>query len=224
MTAYLNTLTDRIRANPVRWAALSLLAGMLLGGMCGGWYCGRSGEPPAPVVEEKIVTQEVIQEVPVTVAVPVTVEVPVIEEVMVTAEVTREVPVTIEVPMIVEVPVPVTIEVPVTVEVPATVAPTPTPEAAGPVDGVTLTLTPASGAPGTRVQLQWSGPPPFDQGAAYFDGSYLSDYKRCGLGLCGFPHIGVITIPDDDDEAPGPYLVGVGDGIQLITAIWMMTR
>ena len=218
MATLLNSLMDRIRANPVRWAVYSLLAGMLLGGTCGGWYCSRGGEDPAPVVEEKIVTQEVIQEV------PVTVEVPVVQEVPVTTEVTREVPVTIEVPMVVEVPVPVTIEVPVTVEVPATVAPTPTPETATPVDGVTLTLTPASGPPGTRVQLQWSGPPPFDQGAAYFDGSYLSDYRRCGLGLCGFPHIGVITIPDDHDAAPGPYLVGVGDGQQLITAIWMMTR
>lgn len=216
MATFLNSLVDRIKAKPVRWAVISLLSGMLLGGMCGGWYCGRSGEAPAPVVEEKIVTQEVIQEV------PVTVEVRVVEEVMVTAEVTREVPVTIEVPLLVEVPVLVTIEVPVTVPYP-TPALAATPEIAGGA-GMKITLTPASGPPGTRVQLQWSDTPPFEQGAAYFDGSYLRDYKRCSLGLCGPPHIGVMRIPDIRDASPGPYLVGVGDGQQLITAVWMMTR
>ena len=227
MNTRLQPLWDRIRAQPVRWAVYSLLTGLLMGGMCGGWYCGRSGDEPAPVVEEKIVTQEVIQEVPVTVTVPVTVEVPVVEEVIVTEEVTREVPVTVMVPQVVEVQVPVTVEVPVpvTVEVPATVAPTLiTPEAENGEGVLKITLSPASGPPGTRVQLQWSGEPPFTQGAAYFDGGFLSDYRACGLGLCGPPWVGVFTIPDVANSVPGPYLLGVGDGQQLVTAIWMMTR
>ena len=232
MTAFLNSFLDRIRANPVRWAVISLLTGMLLGGMCGGWACGRGGEEPAPVVEEKIVTQEVIQEVEVTREVPVTVEVSVVEEVPVTAEVTREVPVTVTVPQVVEVPVPVTIQIPVTVQMPATAVPTPTPtpepvatpEVSDGAGEVKITLTPASGPPGTRVQMQWSDTPPLHQGAAYFDGDYLSDYKRCSLGLCGPPHVGVISIPNIRDATPGPYLVGVGDGQQLYTAVWMMTR
>ena len=74
------------------------------------------------------------------------------------------------------------------------------------------------------MQFQWSDRPPFEQGAAYFDGEYLRAYKRCSLGLCGPPHIGVMKIPDTRDASPGPYLVGVGDGQQLITAVWMMTR
>ena len=225
---YLNPLMDRIRANPVRWAVICLLAGMLLGGMCGGWYCGRSGDPPPPVVEEKIVTQDVIQEVPVTVEVPITVEVPVVEEVQVTAEVTREVPVTIEVPMMVEVPVPVTIEVPVIATVqPPTPTPVPTPSSDTEDTGdmaVSLTLSPDSGPPGTRVQIQWSGEPPLKQGAAYWDGAYLKEYKSCSLGLCGPPWVGVITIPEIKDATPGPYQMGVGDGRQLVTAIWMMTQ
>ena len=229
----LNQLADRVRANPVRWALISLLSGLMLGGMCGGWYCGRSGDEPAPVVEEKIVTQEVIQEVPITVEVPVieevevTVEIPVIEEVVVTEEVIQEVPVTVEVPTVVEVPVPITIEVPV--YVPTPIPPEPTagiPATLDPPAGenVTLTLSPDSGPPGTRVQLIWSGQPPFHQGAAYFDGQFLKNYRSCGLGLCGPPYVGVMKIPDERDATPGPYLVGVGDGTQLITAVWMMTH
>ena len=63
----------------------------------------------------------------------------------------------------------------------------------------------------------------FFQGSAYFDGRSLPDYKRCGMGAQAQPHIGVITIPDQD-ASPGPYLLGVDDGLQLITAVRMMTR
>ena len=88
----------------------------------------------------------------------------------------------------------------------------------------TLTLKPASGPPGTRVQIQWSGEPPFKQGSAYWDGTYLTKYKRCSLGLCGPPWIGVISIPKTKDAEPGPYQLGISNGQQLVTAIWMMTR
>ena len=123
--------------------------------------------------------------------------------------------------MMVEVPVPVTIEVPVTV-------PYPTPalrdcarhrhrESRGSALRCSITLSPSSGPPGTRVQMQ------VVRHAAIRAGSgVLSTVCTCAItrdaawASADRPTSACSRYPDiSHDAKPGPYLVGVGDGQEL---------
>ena len=218
---------ERVAGSPLRWAAIIALAAMLGGSVCGGAVCSAMASAPPPGAAETV-TVEVpgptqIVEVPGPTQI---VEVPgptQIVEVLATVEIpgpTQIVEVAGPV-QVVEVPGPIqTVEIPgptQIVEVPVTVAPPVGSESAG-----GFALEPSSGAPGIRVLLRWEAKPPLYEGAAWFNGKYLSSYGECELGLCGHPHVGVFTIPRTAAQ-PGPYLVGVGDGTRLFTAVYTVT-